>query len=220
MPCCHPGRPNRRTCNLCKASGRWHIKKNKKRRPLEEVLRELQGKVIKAAQELQQELADSAEKPALDGSTTAADEDPVLLARLKERQRKRATETETQVQRPVAKPKAANRQSKRTACTASGSFETPASKRKDGRLTQESFAASAQDPSELVDPGAASSGSAARQRCRRVSKLQQELIKLNIERNLKQPDLDEAATEIQELIKRAQPLTKPSSHGQMHSRSR
>ena len=62
-------------------------KKDKKPRPLEEILRELQGKVIKAAQELQQELADSAEKPALDGSTTAADEDPVLLARLKERQR-------------------------------------------------------------------------------------------------------------------------------------
>ena len=55
-------------------------KKNKKPRPLEEVLREFQGKVIKAAQDLQQELADSAEKPALDGSTTAADEDPVLLA--------------------------------------------------------------------------------------------------------------------------------------------
>ena len=79
-------------------------------------------------------------------STIAADEEPVLLARLKERQRKRATETETQDQRPVAKPKAAKRQSKRTACTASGSFETPASKRKDGRLTQESFAASAQEP--------------------------------------------------------------------------
>ena len=106
--------------------------KNKKARPLEKVICELQGKVIKAAQELQQELTDSAENPALDGSTIAADEDPVLLARLKERQRKRATETETQDQRPVAKPKSAKRQSKRTACSASGNFETPSSKRKDG----------------------------------------------------------------------------------------
>ena len=58
---------------------KWQVaqKKDKKKRP---------GKVIKAAQELQQELADSAAKPALDGSTTAADEDPPLLARLKERQ--------------------------------------------------------------------------------------------------------------------------------------
>ena len=128
------------------------------RTPLEEIVHEVQGKVIKAAQELQQELAGSAEKRALDASTTAADE------------------AYTQDQRAVAKPKAAKRQSKRTACTASGSFETPASKRKDGRLAQESFAASAQEPSELVDPGAASSGSAAQQRCRRISKLQQELV--------------------------------------------
>ena len=147
------------------------------------MIEEFRGKVIEAAQELQQQLAESAEKRALDGSTTdrahvqndtAADEDP-FLARLKERQRKRATETETQDQRPVAKPKAAKRQSKRTACTASGSFETPASKRKDGRLTKESFAASAQDPSELVDPGDASSGSAAQERCRIVWKLREEL---------------------------------------------
>ena len=39
--------------------------------------------------------------------------------------------------------------------------------------------------------------------------MQQELIHLNIERGLKQSDFDEAATEIQELIKRAKPLTKP-----------
>ena len=84
---------------------KWHVaqKKDKKRRPLEEVLREFEGKVITAAQELQQKLADSAEQPAFDGSTIAADEDPILLARLKERQRKRAPETETRDQRPVAK---------------------------------------------------------------------------------------------------------------------
>ena len=188
-------------------------KKDKKRRPLEEVLREFQGKVIKAAQELQQQIASSAAKPVLDGSTIAADDDP-FLARLKENQRKRATETETQDQRPVAKPKAAKRQSKRTASTVSGSVETPASKRKDRRLTQESFAASAQDPSELVDPGAASSGSgAAQQRCRRVWKVRQELLKLNMEsvqeQLLKSEDIDEAARNIQDLIERANFLTRP-----------
>ena len=127
LPCCQPQSPDRRTCNLCKASGKLHGKKNKKQRPLEEVLREFQGKVIEAAQKLQQELSDSAAQPAVDGSTTAADEDPPVLAWPKERQRKRATETETQDQRPVAKPKAGKRQSKRTACTAFGSSETPAS---------------------------------------------------------------------------------------------
>ena len=163
-------RPKPRQEDVQPLQSKWQVArpKDKKRRPLEEVLRKLQGKVIKAAQELQQRLADSAENPALDGSTTAADEDPVLLARLKERQRKRAPETETQDQRPVAKPKAAKRQSKRTASTASGSFETPATKRNDGRLTQESFAASTQEPSQLPDPGDASSGSAAQQRCSRV----------------------------------------------------
>ena len=182
------------------------------------MIQEFRGKIIKAAQDLQQQLADNAEKPALDGSNTdsadvqndtGADEDLVLLARLKERQRKRATETDTQDQRRVAKPKSAKRQSKRTACSASGNFETPSSRRKDARLTEESFAASVQETSELVDPGAASSGSAARQRCRRVLKLQQELIHLNIEWGLKQFDFDEAATEIQVLIKRAKRLTKP-----------
>jgi len=150
--------------------------KKKQKRPLPDIIQEFRGKIIKAARELKQQLAESPEKPALDGSTTdrahvqndtAADEDP-FLARLKERQRKRATETEPKDQRPVAKPKAAKRQSKRTACTASVSLETPAAKRKDGRLTQESFAANAQEPSEPVDPGAASSGNAAQQRCRRI----------------------------------------------------
>ena len=37
----------------------------------------------------------------MDASTTAADEDPELLPRLKERQRKRETETETQDPRPI-----------------------------------------------------------------------------------------------------------------------
>ena len=153
--------PKPRQVDVQPLQSKWQVaqQKDKKRRPLEEVLSEFQGKVIKAAQKLQQELADSAEKPALDGSTTAADEDPVLLARLKERQRKRATETETQDQRPVAKPKATERQSKRTACTLSGSFETPASKKKYWRLTQGSFAAMKRFFAPAVS---GSSGSAAR----------------------------------------------------------
>ena len=49
---------------------KWQVAREKDRKPrrLEEVVREFQGKVIKAAQELQQELASSAEKPALDGA--------------------------------------------------------------------------------------------------------------------------------------------------------
>ena len=76
------------------------------------MIQEFRDKVIKAAQKLQQQLADSAEQPALDGSgtdradvqnDTAADED-LVLAHLKERHRKRATETRTEEQRPLAKP--------------------------------------------------------------------------------------------------------------------
>jgi len=195
----------------------WHVARtrDKKRRLLPDVVEEFRRKIIKTAQELQQQLAESAERPALEGSTTAADEDQSLLARLKERQRKRAADTGIQDRRPVAKPKAAKRQSKRTACTASGSLETPAAKRKDGRLTEESFAANAQNLPEPVDPGAASSGNAAQQRCRRIWKLQQELIILNRERMLREAEAGteilaatEVGTEIRELIERAKPLTK------------
>ena len=84
-------RPLQSKWQVAQSKRKWQVAGGTKSRPLEEVLREFQGKVIKAAQELQQELADSAEKPVLDGSTTAADEDPPLLASLKERQRKRAT---------------------------------------------------------------------------------------------------------------------------------
>ena len=79
-------RPKPRQEDVRPLQSKWQVaqRKDKKPRPLEEVLREFHGKVIKAAQELQQELADSAEQPAFDGSTIAADEDPILLARLKE----------------------------------------------------------------------------------------------------------------------------------------
>ena len=175
------------------------------------MIQEFRDKVIKAAQQLQQQLVDSAEQPALPSSSTdradlqndtAADEDPGL-ANLRERHRKRATEREAEEQRPLAKPKAAKRQNKRTAGAASGSVEPRASKRKNQRLTTESFTACARDPSELVDPGAASSGSAAQQRSRRVWELRQELKRLK--------DgwvVGDAAKEIQDLIERAKPLTK------------
>ena len=74
-------------------------KKDQKKRNLAETVRELQEKVIKAAQELQQELADNAEQPALDASSTAADADPAVLVHLKERYRKRAADAETQDQK-------------------------------------------------------------------------------------------------------------------------
>ena len=73
---------------------KWQVRqqtKGKKPRPLGEVLKEFQDKVIHAAQKLQQQLSDSAERP-------AADEDP-FLSNLKERQRKRAIETEAERER-------------------------------------------------------------------------------------------------------------------------
>ena len=50
---------------------KWQVarKHEKKRRPQADVIQELQGKVIKAAQELQQQLAASAEKPDLGASS-------------------------------------------------------------------------------------------------------------------------------------------------------
>ena len=112
----------------------------------------------------------SAEQPALaDSATDRADvqHDPtagedLVLAHLKERQRKRAAERqaerEAEEQRPLAKPRAAQRQNKRPAGNACGNVEQPVSKRKDHRLTAESFATCAADSH---DPGATSSGSAA-----------------------------------------------------------
>ena len=141
------------------------------------MLKESQGKVIQAAQKLQPQLSDSAERPgllsgsverpALTGSSDdgtdmqndlAADQDRVLT-NLIARQRKRTIEraAEIEEQRPLAKPKAAQRRKKRTALTTTDSVEQPVAKRKDQHLTAELFAAYAHDPSE---PGAASSGSA------------------------------------------------------------
>jgi hypothetical protein len=51
---------------------KWQVaqKENKAKRPLKDVLQEFEGKVVKAAQNLQQQLAASAEQPALAGSST------------------------------------------------------------------------------------------------------------------------------------------------------
>ena len=129
--------------------------KNKNARPLGHVIKELETKVVEAAQNLQRQLAGGAEQPALAGSSIEradahndfpAGEDPPLLNKLKERQRKRGAEAEAEEQRPFAKPKAAKRQNKRTAA--------------------ELFGARARDCSEIEDrdleePGAASSSCAA-----------------------------------------------------------
>ena len=117
----------------------------KRRRPLPELIEELNTKVIVAAKELQQQLADSAERPLLHSHSaeqtvsmdTSADvdldQDPTL-AELRARQRKRAQTAsaeearETEQQRPHAKSKAVNRKKKRTAGTTSDSIEQPAAK--------------------------------------------------------------------------------------------
>ena len=138
-------------------------KKIQQPRPLSEVLDEFRCKVIKAAQELQLKLL-GVEDPFLP-ELEPADEDP-FLAELKRRQRKRAIESESEEQRPCAKSKTRQRQNKRGACDTSGSVEQPAFKRKDQRLTAESFQACAREPSEVEDRlleelGAASSSNAS-----------------------------------------------------------
>jgi len=89
-----------------------------KNRSLAEVLDEFQGKVIKAAKELQLKLL-GVEHPFLP-ELERANEDEVL-AELKSNQRKRAIESECAEQRPCAKSKARQRQNKRSACDTSGS---------------------------------------------------------------------------------------------------
>ena len=113
-------RPKPRREDVQPLQGKWKVRqrtKGKKRRPLGEVLKEFQDKVIHAAQKLQQQLSDSAERPALlsdstewpasVGSSTdradvqidpTADQDDVLID-LKERQRKRAIEREAERER-------------------------------------------------------------------------------------------------------------------------
>ena len=136
----------------------WGVQQRikKDRRPLPELIEELNKKVIDAAKKLQQQLPDSAERPALledsaeqpvpmDTPTTVGLEESPTLTDLRARQRKRAQATiaegqsQAEQQRAHAKPKAAKRQNKRTAGTTSDSVEQPASKRPQRCLTAELF---------------------------------------------------------------------------------
>ena len=145
---------------------KWQVAqtKAKKPRPLGEVLQELNNKVIKAAQKLQQQLPDSAEPPVpMDTAVDLGLDEGPVLAELRERQRKRAQasvadeQREAEQQRPRVKVKAAKRQSKRSAGTTVSSVDQPASKRPVQCLTAEMFAQCAPDTSH---PAAASSDSA------------------------------------------------------------
>ena len=164
---------------------KWKVpreKHNKKKR-LEDVIKNLKTKVIKAAQKLQQQLAGSAAQPAVAASSSngvdAHDDCPVgeeaFLAELRRRQQKRATQSEAEEQRPFAKPKVAQRQNKRSACAVSGSVEQPAAKRK--------YQACADEPFDFVDrdleiSGGARSSSAAEHEQHRQRKMARLVIDL------------------------------------------
>ena len=175
-----------------------------KKRPLGQILSEFHAKVIKAAQKIQVELADTSEQPA-QGSSGASgsaeqpavstveqsvhtdtadgidlDEDP-FFAELRARQRKRAESSATEEQRPRAKPKAAKRQNKRTAGTTFDSDDQSVSKKQGRCLTAESFLVCARDPNEPdVLPGsAAQPADKLRLWSRKMQRLHSELQKLS-----------------------------------------
>ena len=170
----------------------WQVasKKHQKPIPLPEVIQEFRGKIIKAAQKLQQQLLDSAEPPASSGVEQSARMDTTevvdfqhdpMLTRLKDRQSKRAEDSAADQQRPLAKPKATKGRNKRAAATTCDSVEQPVSKRKDRLLTQDLFSQGARDHS---DPGAPSFDSAVqpapvRHQREIMSRLVQELRKLS-----------------------------------------
>ena len=130
-------KPRKEDIRRLQSPSNWNVAQKiaRKQRPLADVIEDLKCKVLEAACKLQTQSTESrssasgsAEQHALAGPSTdragvqddlAAGEDHVL-AELRERQRKRAIESEVEEQRPLAKPKAAKRQNKRTASTASG----------------------------------------------------------------------------------------------------
>ena len=180
-------RPNPRKEDVRELQKDWQVSS---RIPLPKVIQEFRGKIIKAAQKLQQQLLDSAEPPASSGVEQSARMDTTevvdfhhdpMLTRLKDRQSKRAQDSAAEEQRPLAKPKATKGRNKRAAATTCDSVEQPVSKRKDRLLTQDLFALGARDPS---DPGAPSFDSAVqpapvRQQREIMSRLVQELRKLS-----------------------------------------
>ena len=189
----------------------WQVssKKGSKSIPLPEVIQEFRGKIIKAAQKLQQQILDSAEPP--------ASHDP-MLTRLKDRQSKRAQDSAAEQQRPLAKPKATKGRNKRAAATTCDSVEQPVSKRKDRLLTQDLFALGACDPS---DPGAPSFDSAVRPAPVRhqreiMSRLVQELRKLSTnawvvgDADVRRKDMISIAWDLQNMPTTARTLTKRS----------
>ena len=189
----------------------WQVssKKGSKPIPLPEVIQEFRGKIIKAAQKLQQQILDSAEPP--------ASHDP-MLTRLKDRQSKRAQDSAAEQQRPSAKPKATKGRNKRAAATTCDSVEQPVSKRKDRLLTQDLFALGACDPS---DPGAPSFDSAVRpdsvrQQREIMSRLVQELRKLSTnawvvgDADVRRKDMISIAWDLQNMPITQRTLTKRS----------
>ena len=207
----------------------WQVaqRKHQKPIPLPEVIQEFRGKIIKAAQKLQQQLLDSAEPPASSGVEQSARMDTTevvdfhhdpMLTRLKDRQSKRAQDSAAEEQRPLAKPKATKGRNKRAAATTCDSVEQPVSKRKDRLLTQDLFARGARDPS---DPGAPSFDSAVqpaavRQQRESMSRLVQELRKLSTnawvvgDADVRRKDMISIAWDLQNMPTTARTLTKRS----------
>ena len=144
--------PNPRQEDVRPLQNKWQVaqKKNKKPRPLSEVVHEFQGKVIKATQKLQQQLSDSAAEQSarMDTNDGVDCDDNPMLTRLQARQRRSAQDSAAEHQRPLAKPKASRGRNKRTLGTTCDSVEQPASKRKDRMLTPDLFALGACDPSD------------------------------------------------------------------------
>ena len=207
----------------------WQVaqRKHQKPIPLPEVIQEFRGKIIKAAQKLQQQLLDSAEPPASSGVEQSARMDTTevvdfhhdpMLTRLKDRQSKRDQDSAAEQQRPLAKPKATKGRNKRAAATTCDSVEQPVSKRKDRLLTQDLFALGARDPS---DPGAPSFESAVqpapvRQQRESMSRLVQELRKLSTnawvvgDADVRRKDMISIARDLQNMPTTAKTLTKRS----------
>ena len=160
-------RPKPKQQEVQPIQNKWQIaqKKNGKRVPLEDVVHEFQGKVVEAAQKLQVEFANNAEKlvaSVMDTADAVDSNDEPWLAELKARHKKRAQDSaaeeqmELQQKRPHAKPKVASKQKKRFAGEQS---EQSDSKKQARCLTSELFAANAKNPSEF---GAANTSNAVK----------------------------------------------------------
>ena len=163
--------------------------------PLPEMVQEFRGKVVEAARKRQQQLLDSAERPAAQpASTEAPRPDVPWLAALKERQRQRAGDEALHTP-----PKLHSAHGERQKRSAHGNRQSPAK-----RLAQMLFEASACDPS---DSAAASAGGAAQ-----PSMLQQQgrlMQRVAVELKKLQEDgwiFGQAADQLKKLISQAREL--------------